>query len=125
MKKSQRTSTRRTNQILILENEAVFKYVNHVWIINGVIIDVLNKKTKEPIDLQVFDYKQCFDSLWLEECLNDVYDGGLTDDKFQILYNTNSIVNVVVKTPVGKTTREPITKAIIQGDVIGPLACSK
>ena len=98
---------------------------NHVWIINGIIIDVLNKNTKEPIDLQVFDYKQCFDSLWLEECLNDVYDGGLTDDKFQVLYNTNSIVNVAIKTPVGRTTREPITRAIIQGDVFGPLLCSK
>ena len=98
---------------------------NHVWIINGVIIDVLNKKTKEPVDLQVFDYKECFDSLWLEECLNDIYDGGLNDDKFPILYNTNSIVNVAVKTPVGKTTREPITRAIIQGDVFGPILCGK
>ena len=98
---------------------------NHIWIINGIIIDVLNKKNKEPVDLQIFDYKQCFDSLWLEECLNDIYDGGLVDDKFQLLYNTNSIVRVAVKTPVGKTKRKDILKAIIQGDVIGPLVCSK
>ena len=31
---------------------------NHIWIINGIIIDVLNKKSKEPVDLQIFDYKQ-------------------------------------------------------------------
>ena len=92
---------------------------NHVWIINGIINDVLSKKNKESLDLQIFDYKQCFDSLWLEESLNDIYDGGLQDDKFQLLYNTNQIVNVAVKTPVGKTIREPIYKAIIQGDVIG------
>ena len=46
---------------------------NHIWIINGIINDVLSKKTKTPVDLQIFDYKQCFDSLWLEECMNDVH----------------------------------------------------
>ena len=44
---------------------------NHIWMVNGVISDVLSRKTKKPIDIQIFDYRQCFDSLWLEECLND------------------------------------------------------
>ena len=98
---------------------------NHIWIINGVINDVLSKKSKTPVDLQIFDYKQCFDSLWLEDCMNDMYTAGLKDDKFQLLYNANSIVNVAVKTPVGKTETEDIKNVVLQGDVFAPLLCSK
>ena len=98
---------------------------NHIWVLNGIINEVLSSKTKIPVDISIFDYKQCFDSLWLEECMNDMYSGGLKDDKFALLYNVNSSVKVAVKTPVGKTTRGSIRNAIIQGDVFGPLLCSK
>ena len=71
---------------------------NHIWIINGIISDVLSSKSKNPIDIQIFDYKQCFDSLWLQECMNDLYTAGLDDDKFALLYNVNKTVNIAVKT---------------------------
>ena len=45
--------------------------------------------------------------------------------KFQLLYNANSIVNVAVKTPVGKTETEDIKNVVLQGDVFAPLLCSK
>ena len=98
---------------------------NHLWIVHGVISDVLSTKTKKPIDIQIFDYRQCFDSLWLKECLNDFYSAGVQDDKFALLYNANSNVNIAVRTPVGKTSRESIKNVITQGDVFGPLLCSK
>ena len=59
---------------------------NHIWIVNGIIADVLSSKSKKPIDLQIYDYKQCFNSLWLQECMNDLYSAGLDDDKFALLY---------------------------------------
>ena len=98
---------------------------NHIWVINGIICDVLSTKKKTPVDLQIFDYKQCFDSLWLEECMNDMYSGGLKDDKFALLYNVNSSVKVAVKTPVGKTHSGSLSDVITQGDVFGPMLCSK
>ena len=98
---------------------------NHIWIVNGVISDVLSTKHKTPIDIQIFDYRQCFDSLWLKECMNDVYKAGIDNDKFALLYNANSSVEIAVKTPVGKTSRQTINDAIIQGDVIGAILCSK
>ena len=64
-------------------------------------------------------------SLWLEECLNDIYSTGLTDDKFALLYNVNSNVNISVKTPVGRTDRRIINNVVTQGDVFGPMFCSK
>ena len=96
---------------------------NHIWILNGIIQDILHFK-KRAIDVQIFDYKQCFDSLWLKECLNDLYDSGVQDDKLALLYNINSHVKVAVKTPVGTTNRKSIFNVITQGDVFGPIFCS-
>ena len=98
---------------------------NHIWVLNSIIADTLSTKNKTPVDIQVYDYRQCFDSLWLEECLNDMYSGGLNDDKFNLIHNANSLVNVVVKTPVGETTSEDIRNVVMQGDVFGPILCSK
>ena len=57
--------------------------------------------------------------------MNDVFTGGIKDDKFALLYNVNTNVNVAVKTPVGKTKRGVITNAVVQGDVFGPMLCGK
>ena len=97
---------------------------NHIWILNGIICDILSTKRKTPVDIQIFDYKQCFDSLWLQECLNDVYDSGVKDDQLSLLYNINTHVKVAVKTPVGRTNRESIYNVITQGDVFWPIMCS-
>ena len=69
---------------------------NHIWILNGVIKDILSSRKKIPIDIQIFDYRQCFDSLWLQECLNDIYECGVDDDKLSLLYDINSKVKVAV-----------------------------
>ena len=97
---------------------------NHIWVLNGIICDVLSSKKKTPIDVEIFDYKQCFDSLWLQESLNDLYDSGVKDDKLALLFNINTHVKVAVKTPVGMTSRGSIHNVITQGDVFGPIICS-
>ena len=48
---------------------------NHIFIINGIINDVLSSKSNTPIDVQILDYERCFDAMWLEETLNDMYEG--------------------------------------------------
>ena len=98
---------------------------NHIWVLNSVVTDTLSSKKKKSIDVQIYDFKQCFDSLWLEECLNDMYTGGMKNDKLNLLHSVNENVNIVVKTPVGKTSKESINNVIIQGDVFGPMLCSK
>ena len=58
---------------------------NHVWIVNGIICDVLSNRKKTPVDILIYEYKQCFDSLWLQESLNDIYESGVTDDNLAVL----------------------------------------
>ena len=38
------------------------------------------KGNAEPIDIQLYDVEKCFDALWMEECINDIFDAGLDND---------------------------------------------
>ena len=46
---------------------------DHLFIIHGVINSVIRGK-EDPIDLQIYDLEKAFDALWLEDCLNDLFD---------------------------------------------------
>ena len=63
------------------------------------------KKANEPIDIMVLDYKQLFDFEWLAECMNDVYEAGVTDNKFALIYEANRENSVAVRTPNELTRR--------------------
>ena len=46
---------------------------DHILIMNG-IINAAAKEEDECIDIQVFDLEKAFDSMWLEDCCNDLFD---------------------------------------------------
>ena len=96
---------------------------NHIFVLNGIINEALNTKGK-AIDILIYDYRQCFDTLWLDECINDLFDAGIKDDKLALIYEANKVNKVAVKTPFGLTQRENINKIVLQGEVFGPLQCS-
>ena len=71
-----------------------------------VIYSVLNSATQKecpPIDIHMYDLCKCFDGLWLEECCNNLYEAGVTDDKLAMIYEGNKINDVAVRTPGGLT----------------------
>ena len=61
---------------------------------------------KRPVDLQVLDFTQCFNAIWLEESLNYMYDGGLKDDMLPLLFKAGRNLNIAVKTPNGLSGRK-------------------
>ena len=63
---------------------------------NGIAI-CSKKNTKEAVDVNVYDVIKCFDSLWLSECLNDLYDAGLDNDKCVLLQKFNQHANIAIK----------------------------
>ena len=97
---------------------------NHIFVVNSIIHDVLSKKSKSPIDIMVLDYKQMFDSECLFQCLNDLYEAGVDDDIFPLLYEANRENLVAVNTPHGLSKRELIKEIVMQGDVLAPLISS-
>jgi hypothetical protein len=72
----------------------------------------------------VLDYKQMFDSECLYECMNDVYEAGVKDNTFAMLYEANRINDVAVQTPNGISKREEFKEIVMQGDVLAPLISS-
>ena len=87
---------------------------NHLFIIHGVINSVVQDKEK-CVDIQVYDIQQAFDSLWLEDCLNDLYDSlpdSSRDDKLALIYETNVNNQVAVNTGVGQTERFSVQRIV-------------
>ena len=96
---------------------------DNIFVLNAINNSVVNG-TEEPVDIQVFDVEKCFDSLWVEECINDIYEAGLTNDKLNLLYLENQNAKIAIKSNEGKTIRRNIKNIIMQGTVWSSLLCT-
>ena len=96
----------------------------NIWIINGIIHEVLKSKNKTPIQLQIYDYKQMFDSLDLTEATSDMFDVGLRNDNLNLIYKANDEIQMAVKTPGGLTDRQTMKNLVLQGDTWGSIMAS-
>ena len=97
---------------------------NNLFILNGIIHEVLRSKKNNPIVIQFYDYKQMFDSINLKEAISDIHDYGLNDDQLNILYQANQAISMAVKTAHGLTERQTIKNTVLQGDKFGSLLAS-
>ena len=68
--------------------------------------------------------EKCFDALWVKECINDIYEAGLKNDKLSLLFLENQNANISIKTHGGKSKRFRIKNIIMQGTVWGSLLCT-
>ena len=75
--------------------------VDNLFILRG-IINHANYLGKE-LWLTFYDIEKCFDSLWLEDCLNSLWDLGVRDDVLCLIYLMNIKATVTIKTPFGDT----------------------
>ena len=53
--------------------------------------------------LTFYDIEKCFDSLWLEDCINSLYENGVKVDILDLIYRLNQRAEIVVRTPFGDT----------------------
>ena len=99
---------------------------NHLFMIYGIINSVI-RGNEDCIDIQIYDIEKAFDGLWLEDCMNDVYDSiseKNKNDKLALLYMSNQKNQVAVNTSVGLTERITIPNLVQQGGTWGPGLCS-
>ena len=73
------------------------------------MIDVVNGDG-EPVELQGYDIRKCFDKMNYHETHNDIWDAGIKDDKFALLSKLDSKCEAVVKTPVGRIDNFTVEK---------------
>ena len=95
---------------------------DNLLVIYAIINDAV--KNKKEVDIQFYDISKCFDAMWTEETMNDIFDAGLKDDKFALFSLMNRKCQVKVKTPVGDTERFELNNIEMQGTVPAPLKCS-
>ena len=95
---------------------------DNIFVLNA-ILNSNRRENKEAHDAQIYDVKQCFDALWLQECINALYEAGLNNDKLNLLFITNSSAEVAVKTATGLTNRETIRNIVMQGTVWANMFC--
>ena len=99
---------------------------NHLFILYG-IINIVIQGEEKCVDIQIYDVKQCFDALWLEDCMLDLHSAtpqSQHNDKLALIYKANEENNVAVKTPVGITDRINLPTIVMQGGTFGPMQCS-
>ena len=87
---------------------------DHLFIIYGIINSVVNGN-EECIDVQIYDLVKAFDSLWLEDCMNDAFetlDKSHRDDKIALLYESSRENLVAINTPFGITEIINIPKIV-------------
>ena len=79
---------------------------------------------RSPIIFTLYDFETCFDTLWLEDSLNVLWDAGVTNDLFYVIYALNETCSIIVNTPFGQTSSIQIDNLVKQGTASGPVLCS-
>ena len=95
---------------------------DNLFIVNG-IINYARQENLE-VDINLYDIAKCFDSMWYEETMNDLWDTGIKNDKFAVIAKMNETCNIAVKTPVGVTERFKMDKIEMQGTKLSNIKCS-
>ena len=62
-----------------------------------------------------------FDSLWLEDCINSLWNLDAKDDILCLIHLMNIKATVTVKTPLGDTDPLFLSNFVEQGTVFGPV----
>ena len=68
----------------------------HLFIVNGIMNDVINNKYSKEVDIEIYDVAKCFDKLEYHNTSNAFFKAGVNDDKF---------IEVAIKTPWASETQ--------------------
>ena len=95
---------------------------DHLFVIIGIIQEHCTSQSK-PITIQIFDYKPCFDSMWHNKVINELYDAGVQDDKLALLHKIIETNIIKVKTSADLSDARNVKNIICQGDPWGSMEC--
>ena len=95
--------------------------VDNVMIITSII--ERNKYMKKNTYLTFTDAEKCFDKLWLEDGINELWRCGTNIRDCEIIRRMNEVARITVKTPLGSTQEFTVNEIVRQGTVYGPQIC--
>ena len=86
---------------------------------------VAEKKAKKSDGYLLFaDLEKCFDKLWLQDCIKEVYEAGMPIPEATYILKMNQDVKATVDTPFGMSESFEAKEIVRQGTVWGPQVCS-
>ena len=95
---------------------------DHTFIAHAIVNEARAKGLQ--LDIQFTDIKQCFDSIWLEEAINDLYLSGVCSRNLNLLFEGNKSTEMCVETRFGQSERVTLNRIVMQGSVSGGTICS-
>ena len=84
-----------------------------------------SKYMNKSIYITTYDFRQAFDSLWLQDCILVLRKLGVEKYILKLLYEMNKRAVVQVKTPYGLTEPFDVTDIVKQGGILGSPMCSE
>ena len=61
------------------------RHVRDIFFVLYAIMNFIKSGGEDAFDIRIYDVMKSFDSLWAQECINDLWDAGCSDDKLKIL----------------------------------------
>ena len=72
--------------------------------------------------MTLYVFNICFDSLWLEDTLIDLFIG-INNESLNMLYLTNLTSNISINTPFSLSSPFTTTSKVKQDTISGPILC--
>ena len=82
------------------------------------------KYLNKQIFITFYDYSTCFDSLWLEDSMITLWELGVQNELFALIFKLNESARIQVKTPFGLTDVFECPRIVKQGSVLSSILCS-
>lgn len=83
-----------------------------------------SKYINKSIYVTTYDFRQAFDSLWLQDCILVLRKLGVEKYILKLIYEMNKKAVVQIKTPYGLTEPFDVTDIVKQGGILGSPMCS-
>ena len=82
------------------------------------------KYLKKKLYITFYDYSTCFDSLWLDDCMISLWDIGIRNELFHLIFKLNETTKIRIKTPFGMSDPFQCKRIVKQGSVLSSNICS-
>ena len=83
-----------------------------------------NKYLHLPTYITFADIEKCFDKLWLEDGIKDLWKIGMPARDCVSIKRLNELAEAVIETPIGRTNEIKLRNTVRQGTVYGPPICA-
>ena len=83
------------------------------------------KYLNKPTYILYIDLEKCFDKLWLEDGVVELWRSGMNPLDAYMVYRMNQNANITIMTPAGETSNINVKNVVKQGTIYGPRICNK